>query len=479
MTSAQLSHFKKLWLAESLRQLEADAWLDDKAILQRLATENADEEYGTEALILERTQLLAEKHKTVTAMATEIHGVKSSAGVLAIVFSIVAVLGGITTASAVLGNPSVNVILAWFALLGPHFISLIAWTAGLFLGVRSARFSLGGLWSTATRRFSKGGHTSLLFQAVTSMCGRTRLLYWTYSLISHTLWSLFFIGVILGLSYLLMIREYNFRWETTILPSEFFAGFVAFFGWLPKLIGFQIPEPSIVINLPFGETSRRAWSVWLMCGVVFYALIPRVVFGIDSLRRLNRSKRGLTLDLELPYYVRLRQRLDALLRPPPVVTDPDTGIPDPAIQRGGVSSEDVADRDDGFSLPVLFALELHDDVVWPPSPLPEGIVVAGNVSTLASRDALVNRIARIRPRQVVAVCEARATPDRGTLYLLNDVSDVAEAVGVLLLNHSSARADRARYWREELATVGIKAELIFSELSESLVWLKGCDDDVK
>ena len=46
MTSAQPSHFEKLWLAESLRQLETDAWLDDKAILMRLATENADEEYG-------------------------------------------------------------------------------------------------------------------------------------------------------------------------------------------------------------------------------------------------------------------------------------------------------------------------------------------------------------------------------------------------------------------------------------------------
>ena len=101
MTSSKLSHFEKLWLAESLRQLEADAWLDDKAILLRLATENADEEYGTEALILERTQLLADKHTTVTAMATEIHGVKSGASVLATVFGIVAVLGGIATASVV------------------------------------------------------------------------------------------------------------------------------------------------------------------------------------------------------------------------------------------------------------------------------------------------------------------------------------------------------------------------------------------
>ncbi|WP_186410338.1 DUF2868 domain-containing protein [Candidatus Propionivibrio aalborgensis] len=479
MTSSKLSHFEKLWLAESLRQLEADAWLDDKAILLRLATENADEEYGTEALILERTQLLADKHTTVTAMATEIHGVKSGASVLATVFGIVAVLGGIATASVVLGNPNVNVILAWFALLGPHFISLIAWAAGLFLGMHSARFSLGSLWSAATRRFSKGGHTPLIFQAMTDMCARTRLLYWTYSLISHALWSLFFIGAILGLSYLLMIREYNFRWETTILPSEFFAGFVAFFGWLPKLIGFQIPEPDIVISLPVGETSRRAWSVWLLCGVVFYGFIPRVVLAIDSVRRLNRSRRGLTLDLELPYYVKLRQRLDALLRPPSVITDPDLGVPDLGLQRGHVSSADIIDKDDGSSSPFLFALELHDDVVWPPSHLPDRIAVAGNISTLDSRDALLNRIARIKPCRVVAACEARATPDRGTLYLLNDVSNVAEAVGVLLLNQTSARADRARYWREELAAVGIKAELIFSELSDSLVWLKGCDDEVK
>ncbi|MBK9026579.1 MAG: DUF2868 domain-containing protein [Propionivibrio sp.] len=476
MTSAQPSHFEKLWLAESLRQLETDAWLDDKAILMRLATENADEEYGTEALILERTRLLAEKHKTAAAMATEIRGVRSGASVVATVFGVAAVLGGIATASVVLGNPSVNVILAWFALLGPHLVSLIVWGGGLLFGMHSARFSLGGLWSAATRRFATGGHTPLLFQAVASLCVRTRLPYWAYSLISHALWSLFFIGAILGLSYLLMIREYNFRWETTILPSEFFAGFVAFFGWLPKLIGFQIPEPDVVIHLPGGETSRRAWSAWLLCGVVFYGFLPRVVLALDGLRRLKRIRRGLTLDLELPYYVRLRQRLDALLRPAVTITDPDSGVPDLAIQRRSVPSGDIIDRGGGFSPPLLFALELHDDVVWPPSHLPDGIVVAGNISTLDSRDALLNRIAQIKPRRVVVACEARATPDRGTLFLLNDVSNVAEAVGVLLLNQSSARADRARYWREELAAVGIKAELIFPELSESLVWLKGCNE---
>ena len=164
---------------------------------------------------------------------------------------------------------------------------------------------------------------------MSDMWAGTRLLYWADSLIGHALWRLVFSGAILGLSYLRMIREYNFRLETTILPSEFFAGFVAFFGWLPKLIGFQIPEPDIVISLPVGETSRRAWSVWLLCGVVFYGFIPRVVLAIDSVRRLNRSRRGLTLDLELPYYVKLRQRLDALLRPPSVITDPDLGVPDP------------------------------------------------------------------------------------------------------------------------------------------------------
>ena len=85
-------------------------------------------------------------------------------------FGVAAVLGGIATASVVLGNPSVNVILAWFALLGPHFVSLIVWGGGLLFGMHSARFSLGSLWSAATRRFATGGHTPLLFQAVASLC---------------------------------------------------------------------------------------------------------------------------------------------------------------------------------------------------------------------------------------------------------------------------------------------------------------------
>ena len=467
--STHLSHHEKLWLSQSLSQVEAEAWLDDKASLARLAAEIADKQYSAEALILERSRLLAEDNATATSIAREIQRVQPSAKILAYVFAIVATASGVVTASAVLSDVHVNVTLAWFALLGPHFISLIAWIAGFFLGKKSAGFSLGSLWGSATKRFSSSEYTPLIFRAMTSLIEKTRLLYWTYSSISHVLWSLFFVGAIIGLSYLLMIREYSFRWETTILSSEFIASFVAFFGWLPKLIGFQIPEYDVVITLPSEKTARTAWSVWLLCCVIFYGLVPRTLLAIDSVRRFLKGKRNLSLDLESPYYVKLRQRLDLLLRPPLVITDPNTGVPDLTTP---TPSDHPAIKSREIASPLLFALELHDDVVWPPTPLPNGITVTENISSPDSRDALLTKISAIKPHRTVVTCEARATPDRGSLYLIKEVSTFAGTIGVLLLNQSTARPDRARYWKEELVELGIKEEYIFSELSDSLAWLR-------
>ena len=37
MRISELSHRQQLWLAESIRQLERDAWLDDRSILRHMA----------------------------------------------------------------------------------------------------------------------------------------------------------------------------------------------------------------------------------------------------------------------------------------------------------------------------------------------------------------------------------------------------------------------------------------------------------
>ena len=477
-TAMPLSHQSRhtqLLLAEAIRQLENDAWLDDSAILRQLAAEvtthDADRGHGAEALILERSHRLADSNPLVGGLLGEIKRIETGARILAIVLAALALIGGVVTASAVLAGSAINIVLAWSALLGVHFLTLVLWGLSLAataaLMAKPSRFADDSLWGRITRRLFAGEQRLVLFRATAALVARGRLSYWVYSLLSHAFWSLFFVSAGVALTYLFALHEYSFKWETTILPASFFVRFVEIFGWLPQQFGLRTPDAAAVISLTDSGAARQAWATWLLAGVVGYGLLPRVLLAGLSLRRCRREAQRLSLDLEQPYYVRLRQRLDALLRPPAMIVDPATGAPTgPHLS----PPHPVRHTPPGSNL--IFAFELHDDVPWPPGPLPDGVIAYGNLSTADDRDRLLTQLATVRPRRLVAACEARAGLDRGTLYFFEQAARHADQFGALLLNQDAARPGRAGDWREELVELGIDQARIFAATADALRWLE-------
>ena len=484
MRISELSHRQQLWLAESIRQLERDAWLDDRSILRHMAasTESlCDEDHaGAEPLVLERARRLAEGNPIVSEIANEMRHVQTAGHMLAIVLAILAFLGGIAAAATVLGgsttNTAINIVLAWTTLLGMHLLTLTAWSLGFVLApVLSSRhigFTRSGPWAYLTRRLFGGRHRLVLLQASSTLVARSRVVFWTYSLLSHTLWCLFFLSATATLAYLFALHEYRFNWETTILPASFFVRFVELFGWLPQQLGLRVPDATVVSQLIDNESTRQAWAAWILSGVVGYGLFPRLLLAGLSLGRRQREGGRLTLDLEQPYYARLRQRLDSHLRPAATVVDPATGhaltphiAPHP---RPGGSRHETGNAQLGG---LIFGFELHDDLAWPPNPVPDGVLAEGKLSSPDDRDALLERLAQFPPQRLVAACDARTGLDRGTLHFLAEVAGHAEAFGVLLLKQRAARPGRADNWKEELRELGIPEANIFSETNEAMRWL--------
>lgn len=464
----------QLWLAEAISHLERDGWLDDSVALRGLTassggpfTTRRDER---QVLVLGRTNGLNKVNPIVRELANELEAFRATGKLLAIALAVFAILGGAATAAAVLSNGTVNVVLAWSALLGVHLMTLVAWCLGLAFAGQHLGFTRSGWWSFVTQKLLGSKHRLLLVQAMTTLVARTRLVFWTYSLASHALWSLFLFSAVVTLTYLFALHEYRFTWETTILPPTFFVQFVDTLGWLPSQFGIPPPTPDAVTRLTNDEATRQAWAAWILSGVVAYGLLPRVLLTALSHMKRARHTRSLALDLEQPHYVRLLQRIDAQLKPDTQIVDP---APDHAQDLSVMQTLPSGLRDHRTSVSgLIVGFELHDDVAWPPAELPTGVLAEANLSSLAEREALLRRVARTQPERLVVACDARSGLDRGTLHYLDEVARHSGALGILLLNQATARAGRADNWKEELIDRGIPAAAIFAELAGALEWLE-------
>ena len=474
MRTSEFSRPDQQWLTEAVRQLETDAWLDDKSILQTLARTNIERGLDTEGLILERTRLLAGNHPIVADLAEEMRRVRSGGSLLMFALAVLASVGGLTTAAAVLRGQAVNVVLAWSALLGVHLVTLLLWCLASFFPGKGADLANHPLWGSIVRRLFAGRQRLVLLRAALALTARTRFVYWFYSLISHVLWSLFFVSAALALTYLFALHEYSFKWETTILPATFFVRFVEVFAWLPQQLGLRMPTPAVVTSLLDDTMTRQAWAGWMLACVVLYGLLPRLLLAALSGRQLAKLGRELRLDLDLAYYVKLRQRLDSLLRPATKIVDAAPNhaeSPHLFSQSGEWSSGQT-----GLTVrSLIFGFELADDVPWPPAALPSGIVVGANFSTGEERDQLLHMLGDHPPRRLLAACDARAGVDRGTLYFFRDVARHAAEFAVVLLKQDHARAGRAANWREELLALGVAEQTIFADLAAATKWLEDGD----
>ncbi len=481
------TRFERLWLTEAVKRVETGGWLDDGDVLRHLAAapsaqnqpEKADSSapastaapmFDDEALLIRRSELLAQDHALVASLPGDIRRVSQMARATAGGLAFLVLLIGLGSAPAILGGGRVNIIAAWFALLGPHLISLLFWLLGMTFGLPTGGLSLGQLWRRAIERFAANHRSVSLSDALAGLLG-PKPLKWGLSIISHGLWSVYFFGALSGLVGLMALHEYAFVWETTILSSGFFVEFVDVVGRLPALLGFSVPDASVVTALPSSEMARQAWSSWLLGSVLLYGLIPRLLLWALSWQRWRFSAHQLRLDLADPYYAQLLARLRLAIQPKPAIVE--AHVPVEAAEPAQISSPQPMvpvqplTRD---HRPVLVGFELFDETPWPPLDLPEGIIALPKIQGHDEQMAVLDHLSSQRPAGALVVLEARVTADRGAFQFLRKVQAEAGVCRVLLLNESLTRPDKARNWREGLAESGF-GDSRFDDLVPALAWL--------
>ena len=456
-----MTELTNLWLTETIRLREEHAGALDDLEANRIARSAGGD---LPARIQRRALWLAERDGLSSALSHWLQGARLAL----IALAVLAIISGAGLAFAALGdgqNP-VNVFWALGSLLGLNLILLLSWALGLmFAGEHAA--SLGRLWLWLSEKLARDAKAAQLPPALLLLLQRQKLNRWVIGVLVNGLWLLAMLSALVMLLTLMATRRYGFVWETTLLSADTFVAMTQALGALPALLGFNIPTVEMIrasgdaaLNI---ESARQAWATWLVGVLVVYGVFPRLLLALLCLWRWKSGQAHLRLDLNLPGYAQLRERL--------MPSSERLGISDAAPEQLHQVQSHTSDLQSAGAL--LVAIELDDQRPWPPQ-LPKNVSDAGILDSRESRHKLLEQLSRFPPARLAIACDPRRSPDRGSLALIAELARNASATRVWLLQAPPGEAldaERLGDWHVALQQL----ELPFAD-SAPLNWLENGHD---
>lgn len=455
----ELTPLQNLWLTETIRLREEHAGPLDDLEANRLARAAGGD---LPSRIQRRALWLAERDGLTAALKHWLQGARLAL-VLLMIF---AVLSGAGLAFAALGQTPVNVFWALGSLLGINLLLLLSWALGLiFAGEHGA--SLGHLWLWLSEKFARDAKAAQLAPALLLLLQRKKLNRWALGALVNGLWLLAMLSALILLLTLMATRRYGFVWETTILGADTFIHVTQALGYLPSLLGFNVPTQEMIRASGDGaldlESGRQAWATWLVGVLVVYGVLPRLLLALFCFWRWNSGKAALRLDLNLPGYAQLRERL--------MPTSERLGVNDPEPAQLHRVESNVGELVSEGAL--LVAIELDEQRPWPPA-LPTNVSNAGVLDSRESRHKLLEQLSRFPPARLAIACDPRRSPDRGSLALIAELARNAGATRIWLLQAPPGEAldgQRLGDWHAALQQL----ELPFADCAP-MNWLESGHD---
>ena len=466
------------WIALAVREIERSGPLDDADALAQAMRLHPQPQQRQERL-RERAWLLGQR----LGLDTHLAHWRDAAWLLGAVLTVAVLLLANGIVFAMLSDArSINAGSAFVAALGIHALTLLLWLAGvllLLLNVRlpgaGASLSLGRLLLQLLARWPWGAqlqkpHALALVSGAKQLLRASRLAPWAFGLVSHVVWTASFVLVLLGLLLAFALRQYQLTWESTILSPAFFDAFVRITGWLPSLLGFSLPQgvAALSVDAVSGQLAipARTGALWLLGCVLVYGLLPRALCAALCWAVWQRRKSRVVLDTADPYFRQLLARFAALQ--PSRISDVEhvqpnaaPNPPRPALPAG--SYQPV------LAL-ALVGFELTPTADWPPQPLAaQAALIECIAGSIEERSSVLAALAQLRPQALVLVCDASATPDRGTERFLRDAARHAEHCALWLHGHSDTPPQR---WHDWLDTVQWPQLARLHHTAEVEIWVE-------
>lgn len=450
--------FYQAWLCEAIRLRESQWGPRDDSKARLLA----QHELSSLAKVVRRAQELSQS-SGLTATITKLS--QAGWGAFLLMMILASIAGG-SLALAALGQATqpVNIVWALLTLLGLNTFSLLLWSVMLLSPTASGgRFAQ--LWPWLTRKLARGPEMGLAVQSWWSVWRQAHATRWILSLGTHLIWMNILLAAALVMLFTLSTRQYDFVWETTVLSSDFFVRTIGWLSVIPHWFGFVIPDSESIrmsgsVAANNNEVLRRLWSEWLLGCLTVYGILPRFFLGLLSGLIVAHRRSLINPDLTSPYYEAILKKMSAN------EIEPEGRKPGDATEG---RSSDVGHI--WTTKNILIAIELDPKDAWPPKGIGDVLSCADPVDSRESRQQTLANMMRVRPSNLVLACDARHSPDRGTLRLIRDLSEHSKRT-LLWLRHSQVTGAHTEAWLTQLRSIPDIELKIHDDVSSVMQWLE-------
>lgn len=343
---------------------------------------------------------------------------------------------GFSGAYLLMDSQGLNFFLILAGVLGMNTLMLAVWLATLFLRVKVGRF-----FSSPATWFRGKDPVNQAVLRLYADEWRQPSVRWKIGATSHSLWLCTLLGMLVSVLLLLLVRQYTFNWESTLLGDSSSVRLVEMLAWLPAKLGFPVPDARAVIEgrLNGNIADARAWSGLLVGSIACYGILPRLLAWVVCKILLKTSENG--LDLEKPYYQAVIRRWQTQ------IVDADTH----QETVSAVSPKIVLN--DAPKWAVMLETEWQDGA-WFEGRLAQEWLdkgVAANREQVAALEAELKQ----KPAQLLIGVRAQTVPDRGILRQIVRLSEAAQGGAVVQLLAEQALSDdlseTLNHWRNALA----------------------------
>ena len=296
---------------------------------------------------------------------------------------------------------ALNFFVVLMGILGMNTIMLFIWLINVCFRRQT---------QSITIPFLYGKHSDAVGQAIAQLDADTMFrphTMWRRSVVMHRLTLMGLMGMFVAALLLLLVRQYRFTWESTLLSNQTMTHAIAYLAWLPEKLGFDVPTASAILasRNHLDETNAATWGSLLLGSLLCYGILPRLLAWGVSVWQTHRHQPE--LNLQLPYYQNIIQRWQRKI----VDSDQDYS-PDPIRQSPAITLQAASQH-----WAVAVDMLPQNNPQWYQDVLGQEWL---NQNVVASRDEWVHlaQTAAAQPVQLLVAIRAAQTPDRGTIRRL-------------------------------------------------------------
>lgn len=445
----KISNFDKRLLIEQIRYMEAEQPLACSAE-ETFSDHSVHKDF--EDRLWQRAQCLVDAHDLSSVMG---HASRLARYAKAAALLVAAVFGALGILYAITDSRTINIYWLLLVLLGFNLFSMLLWLTGISLNIEGLTAGmLARLTSWLPRHLENKNKPGKIIstqadRAWLHCCFSGAVGKWQFSKITHQLWLVYLLAGLAFLLLLLMVRQYDFVWGTTLLSDSAFVKLTDVMSVPLQALGFATPtaeqvQESRIAALPsevlqsLSAGHRYRWAQFLLGALLCFGIVPRLLLWAWSALMCAYARRLFALDFYLPYYISLRQRLMPLASHGQII-DADTSPP--------VISETSSITPAAHALPAetrWVAVELGVNISWPPASI-NAANDLGQVTDRESQRHILQQLQSIKNPVVAVAVSSSRSPDRGVQRMILSLLSASEQRWLVLLQeHEAEPVSRAR-----------------------------------